>query len=69
MKNELLKKNKTASFILSIIKINPAVTIPELMEKSRKSRTTVQNCLKLLKDEKIIKRIGANKGGSWDILL
>lgn len=66
---DLLKKNKTASFILALIRVNPAATITELVEQSRKSRTTVQNCIKLLKDEKIIRRIGANKGGSWDVLM
>ena len=66
---ELLTKNRTANAILALIRNNPAITVPELVAKIGKSRTTVQSNIKLLKQKECIKRIGSNKGGYWDVLV
>ena len=66
---DLLTKNRTANAILALIRNNPAITVPELVAKIGKSRTTVQSNIKLLKQKECIKRIGSNKGGYWDVLV
>ncbi len=69
-KTEPKIKNKlgTLNTILSIIQSDPRVTISVLVQKSGKSRTTVQSCLKVLKETNRIARSGGNKGGQWIIL-
>ena len=39
-----------------------------MMEKSGKSRTTIQKCIRILKEEKYIEREGSKKGGHWLVL-
>ena len=53
---------------MDIIASDPAVTIPVIAERCGKSRTTIQTCIRLLKEENRIERIGANKGGRWVII-
>lgn len=69
-KTEPKIKNRigTLNTILGIIQSNPRVTISVLVQKSGKSRTTVQSCLKILKETNRIARSGGNKGGQWIIL-
>ena len=69
VKGEFLAKQKTANIILALIRNNPAITVAEVVEESGKSRTTVQNNIKLLKQKGVIRRIGANKGGQWEVLV
>ena len=47
---------------------NPKITIPSMIVKSGKSRTTIQKCIKKLKEEKRIERLGGKNGGIWKIL-
>ena len=68
LKNELKGELKTLRSVLDLIAEDPYITIPSIMEKSKKSRTTVQKCIKILKEEKCIERQGAKKGGYWVIL-
>ena len=51
----------------SIIK-NKFVTIPELSRMLGISTTAVENNLAKLKTKKILKRIGPDKGGHWEIV-
>ena len=51
----------------SIIK-NKFVTIPELSRMLGISTTAVENNLAKLKTKKILKRIGPDKGGYWEIV-
>ena len=48
---------------------NPAITVETLVLKSGKSRTTVQKCIKKLKDGNCIKREGGKNGGCWVVLM
>lgn len=61
-------KLKTLHAVMDIIASDPAVTIPVIAERCGKSRTTIQTCIRLLKEENRIERIGANKGGRWVII-
>ena len=67
-KSELKSELKTISVVLDLIKENPKITIPLIIEKTNKSRTTIQKCIKALKEEKLIARIGGKNGGYWEIL-
>ena len=68
LKGELKSELKSIELIYALMKENPKITIPLMITKSGKSRTTIQKCIKKLKEEKIVKRIGGKKGGYWDIL-
>ena len=39
-----------------------------MIAKTSKSRTTIQKCIKKLKEEKRIERVGGKNGGYWKIL-
>ena len=54
--------------VLELISADSSITISALAEKCGKSRTTVQSCIKVLKEENRIKRVGANKGGKWFVV-
>jgi len=54
--------------ILENIAENKFVTIPELSDMLGISTTAVENNLAKLKSKKVIKRIGPDKGGHWEIV-
>ena len=68
LKSELKGELKTLKTILDLIIENPKITTNTLVEKSGKSRSTVQKCIKILKKESCIDREGAKNGGYWIIL-
>ncbi len=59
--------NSTQEKILLLIAENPSVTRSELMELAGVGETTVQNSIAVLKKAGLIKRIGANKNGYWQV--
>ena len=60
-----LSKNKIT--LLNLIKEDSNITIKLLSEKIGISQTAIQNNLKSLKDSDILKRVGSDKNGSWEI--
>ena len=67
-KGELKSELKIMEYVFTLIKKDPKVTIPSMIVKSGKSRTTIQKCIKKLKEEKRIERVGGRNGGVWKIL-
>ena len=65
---ELSSKQKMLQLILELIEVDSSITTFELAEKCGKSRTTIQSYIRMLKKDKRIERVGANKGGKWRIL-
>lgn len=65
---DLRAKQKMLQLILELIAIDSSITTFELAEKCGKSRTTIQSYIRMLKNDKRIARVGANKGGKWRIL-
>lgn len=53
--------------IIEILQTNPHTSIHELAEKLNISTTTVENNLSRLKNKGILKRIGPDKGGHWEV--
>jgi len=54
--------------IVELIRVNPAITIPELAQRLKKTDRTIERILRELKAEEIIGRIGPAKGGRWEVL-
>ncbi len=54
--------------ILNLIKSDKYITGKEMSKILQKDRRTITRALAKLSEEKKIKRIGANKGGHWEIL-
>jgi ATP-dependent DNA helicase RecG len=53
---------------LAIISENPVITAEQIASILSKSRKTVQRYLNSLQDKNIIKRVGAKKGGHWEMV-
>lgn len=58
---------KSVEKIIFLIKNNLKITQSELSKKTGLSRRGVEKNIKNLKDKKLIKRIGPDKGGYWEI--
>ena len=68
-KCELKGELKTIRTILDFIIEDPEITNAALVMRSGKSRTTVQKCIRLLKEGRCIRREGGNNGGRWIVLM
>ena len=54
--------------ILDVIRENNAVSLKELAQKIGVASKTIQRDLARLKCENVIRRIGPDKGGHWQIM-
>ena len=54
--------------LVEIILSMPAATIPIMQEKLGITRDGVNKALKRLKSKGIIRRVGPDKGGHWEVL-
>lgn len=61
------KFNKSQEIIIKLIRNNPNITIPQIMIETNLAAVSIKKNLKILKDNKIIERIGSNNGGYWKI--
>lgn len=59
---------KTREKIVQIIINNPNVTTSELAEQLELTVKGIEWQLKQLKEHNIIRRVGADKGGYWEII-
>ena len=60
--------NETVNPIIKYLKENPEISYEQLAEKMGKSRATISRKISELKKAGIIKRIGADKNGYWQII-
>ena len=58
--------NETQLQILNYIRDNNNITKKQLQEKAKKSKTTVDNTISILRENGLIERIGSNKTGYCD---
>ena len=67
--NDKLEKTveKTVEKIISLIRENPTITAKQIEEMTKLSRRGVEYNLDKLKNEGRLKRIGADKGGYWQV--
>lgn len=66
--NAPVKLSETAQKILKLIRQNNNITINELVEELQKDRRTISRNIKLLKEQGLLKRIGSDKTGYWEII-
>ena len=52
---------------MKLIRNNPNITIPQIMIETNLAAVGVKKNLKILKDYKIVERVGSNNGGYWKI--
>ena len=60
--------NKTQSNVLEIVRDNPNVTRPQLMEALSLGETSIQNAMAYLRKNGYIERVGSRKTGWWRVL-
>ncbi|MBI5139366.1 winged helix-turn-helix transcriptional regulator, partial [Candidatus Nomurabacteria bacterium] len=62
------KLNKSQADVLKILIENPKATNTELAKKMGITDRTIRRCLDHLKKNNVVKRIGPDKGGHWEII-
>ena len=67
-KSNYKSNQKSNQKIISLIKKNSLITIKELCEKTKLSESGVKKVIKKLKDENLLMRVGALKGGHWEVV-
>ncbi len=60
---------KSALKILEHIHINPQYTLTELAKQTGYSRSWIAETMKRLQEQGIIKRVGSDKTGHWEIIV
>lgn len=65
--NKQLDLSEIEKKVINIIKENQNITIEECSIKINKSLRTTKNIFKNLKEKNILKRIGSNKTGYWEV--
>lgn len=66
--NEPVKLTKSAKKVLQALKTNSESTIDEIATNISVSRETVKRSLKTLSEKGLIKRVGSDKTGHWEII-
>ncbi len=59
---------KTSVQIIEIMKNTPNITLQGISEKLNRSKRAVEMQVKKLREQGIIKRIGADKNGHWEVI-
>ena len=59
---------KTSVQILELIKNNPRITLQEIAEKMNRSKRAIEMQVKKLRENGVLKRVGATKNGYWEIV-
>lgn len=54
--------------IISIIRINPDITLDELSKQANIARRTLTRYMKIMQEENKIERIGGKRYGHWHII-
>ena len=62
------KTTKTVEKIVNILSNNPSATVREISEMLGLSRRGIEEQIKSLKQKGIIRRIGPDKGGHWEVI-
>jgi predicted HTH transcriptional regulator len=68
LKTNLKTNLKTGLKIVKILKQNPKISVPQLAESLKLSLSGVKWNLKKLKEQNKIRRVGADKGGHWEVI-
>ena len=66
--NDTLNLTEKERVVLTLIRRDSRITIPQMMDAAGCSRPTVTRALRHLQELGLIRRIGAKKNGSWEIV-
>ncbi len=66
--NASINLTKTETLVLDIIKNNKGIKREQIAKLIDRTETTVQRAIKKLTNENLIRRIGSNKSGYWDVI-
>ena len=66
--NITIKLSKTEKKIMDIIANNSNITQQEIADSLNLTNRTIKRNMNLLQAKGIIKRVGANKNGHWEII-
>ena len=62
-------REETGEKIINLIKENPKITTKELADKTGLSVKSIEWNIKELKDKGLLRRIGADRGGHWEVVV
>jgi len=62
------KSSEKNQAIISAIRLNPKVTAAEIAMKLGVSSRAVEKRIKTLRENGVIRRIGGDKGGYWEVI-
>ena len=66
--NGAINISDTGQAVLAAIKKNPRITKAELQKETSFGKSTIDRAIKALKEKCLIKRVGSNKTGYWEII-
>lgn len=61
------KLNKNEEKVFDLISKNNHITIPELAKRIKITTTAIENNIAKLKQKGLLKRVGPDKGGYWEV--
>lgn len=66
--NDGVKLTPTEQAVLDCIRENNLINVAEIVDCTKKGRSTIMRTIKALKEKGFIQRVGSDKTGSWEIL-
>ena len=66
--NDGVKLTPTEQAVLDCIRENNLINVAEIVDCTKKGRSTIMRAIKSLKEKGFIQRVGSDKTGSWKIL-
>ena len=63
-----VKLSATEQAVLDCIRENNLINVAEIVDCTKKGRSTIMRSIKSLKEKGFIQRVGSDKTGSWEIL-
>ena len=66
--NELRGVEKSVEKIIRVMKENPQITVKELTGLVGLSRRGVEKNIKNLQEKGLLRRVGPDKGGHWEVI-
>lgn len=66
--NDGVKLTPTEQAVLDCIRENNLINVAEIVDCTKKGRSTIMRAIKALKEKGFIQRVGSDKTGSWEIL-
>lgn len=59
---------KSSQKILELISVSPCITISEIADNLGMTKRGVDKNIKILKEQGVIRRVGPDKGGHWEVI-